>query len=157
VPDLICESCGTRFWQYRGRPAKRCGPCRGEDRYGPTHRATRAATVNEAIGHLCARCQRVMLPGQAVELDHDDQDPTKYVGYSHSSCNRSAGASRGNAMRAAAYRQAKGLPAPNGISLPRAKEKSPGTPVPGELRERPDGGFERWSTEHGWTPVSRRW
>jgi hypothetical protein len=121
-----CEACGAGFHQFgRGRPAKRCPDCRASDRYGSAHRATRAATVEAAVGALCVRCGRTMLPGQSVQLDHDDDDPTKYLGYSHQRCNASAGASRGNAMRAAAYRAAKGLPAPNGINSARVEINPP--------------------------------
>jgi hypothetical protein len=62
-----------------------------------------------------------MLPGQAVQLDHaDNGDPRAYVGYSHQRCNASAGAAHGNAMRAAAYRAAKGLPEPPASAQPAA-------------------------------------
>jgi hypothetical protein len=110
VPDLICDSCGTRFWQYRGRPAKRCPPCRegtASARYGPVHRATRAATVDQAIGLPCARCQQTILPGQEIHLDHDDTDPSRWIGFSHARCNSRAGAIAGNKARAAAYRALK--------------------------------------------------
>jgi hypothetical protein len=131
VMDLnrVCEVCGERFYQYRGRPAKRCSDCRGGDRYGSAHRAMRAATVDQAVGRLCVRCQQPMLEGQAVQLDHaDNGDPNAYVGYSHRSCNARAGAVAGNKARAAAYRAAKGLPAQvtvsasaNGAGLARAR------------------------------------
>jgi hypothetical protein len=103
LPNLTCETCGTSFFQGRGRPARRCPPCRGDDRYGSAHRSYRAATIASAIGKPCARCRRTILPGEAVDLDHADDRPG-YLGYSHRRCNSSAGASRGNAMRAAAYR-----------------------------------------------------
>jgi hypothetical protein len=74
------------------------------------HQRVRAATISQAIGRLCVRCGRVLLEGQAVQLDHADDGSGEYLGYSHRSCNASAGASRGNAMRAAAYRASKGLP-----------------------------------------------
>jgi hypothetical protein len=108
VPNLVCETCGEGFWQGRGRPARRCGRCRGGDRYGSAHQAMRAATVDQAVGQLCVRCQLPMLPGQEVQLDHADDDPTRYLGYSHKQCNLSAGAAKGNRARAAAYRQLRG-------------------------------------------------
>jgi hypothetical protein len=112
--NRVCEACGEGFWQGRGRPAKRCPPCRAEGhegRYGPAHRALRAATIDQAFGQLCSRCRLPMVEGQALELDHaDGGGPGEYAGWSHAGCNRSAGASRGNAMRAAAYRAAMGLP-----------------------------------------------
>lgn len=130
MPNLTCESCGTGFFQGRGRPARRCPACREGDRYRPAHREIRAATVDQAIGQLCVRCRLPMLPGQAVQLDHADDDPSRYLGYSHKRCNASAGASRGNAMRAAAYRAAKGLPpSPNGsrpvVRTPTPRDRPP--------------------------------
>jgi hypothetical protein len=152
-----CEACGEGFWQGRGRPAKRCPPCREGDRYGPRHRATRAETVPLAYGKPCARCGKPMLPGQNVQLDHDDQDPGRYIGYSHQRCNASAGASRGNAMRAAAYRAAKGLPSPNG-TVRRAPPPAPDDPPDGTVRELEGGRVERWSaTYRQWVRASRRW
>jgi hypothetical protein len=139
MADRTCENCGRGFWQGQGRPAKRCPPCRGEDRYGAEHRATRAATIDQAVGQLCARCQTTILEGQPVDLDHADNGQG-YLGYSHRSCNASAGASRGNALRAAAYRAAMGLPArstvaANGASRPRARVAAAPTPVCQRTRE----------------------
>ena len=111
--NRVCRSCGESFYQYRGRPAQRCKPCRDGDRYGPAHRAFRAGTVAQAVGKLCARCRLPMLEGQPVQLDHAD-DGQGYIGYSHRSCNARAGAINGNRARAAAYRAAKGLPGPKG-------------------------------------------
>jgi hypothetical protein len=110
--NRVCQSCGESFYQYRGRPAKRCKPCRGGDRYGPAHRAFRAGTVDQAVGKPCAPCQLSMLEGQPVQLDHADDGSGCYIGYSHRSCNARAGAINGNRARAAAYRAARGLPGP---------------------------------------------
>jgi hypothetical protein len=119
MPDLACQSCGEYFRQGQGRPARRCGRCRQSDRYGAAHRELRAATVDQAAGQPCARCGQPMVVGQLVHLDHADDDPSRYLGYSHASCNASAGASRGNQLRAAAYRAAVGLQASagNGVGL----------------------------------------
>jgi hypothetical protein len=107
MAQRTCESCGQGFWQGRGRAARRCRPCRDGDRYGPAHRQVRAATLTAAVGTACARCGEQLLANEALQLDHDDQDPTRYVGYSHRSCNARAGAIAGNKARAAAYRAAK--------------------------------------------------
>jgi hypothetical protein len=40
-----------------------------------------------------------MLPGEALDFDHDDNHPGFYLGFSHASCNRSAGATKGNLAR----------------------------------------------------------
>jgi hypothetical protein len=116
MPDRTCESCGEGFWQGRGRAARRCPPCRGGDRYGAEHRATRAATVDQAVGQRCARCQTTILEGQPVDLDHADNGHG-YLGYSHRRCNARAGAIAGNKARAQAYRAMRGMappPAANG-------------------------------------------
>ena len=116
----VCEECGVGFDQFgRGRPAKRCPEHR--DRYGAAHRRTRAATVGQAVGKPCARCHEPIRAGDAVDLDHADDDPTRYLGYSHRSCNARAGAVNGNRARAAAYRAAKGLPEPPRPPSPRSR------------------------------------
>lgn len=121
MPNLVCESCGEGFWQGRGRPARRCGRCRGGDRYGAAHQALRARS-HEAVGQLCTRCRTPILHGQAVEPDHlDGGGPNDYAGWAHASCNHRAGAARGNRMRAAAYRALQGAivgsPSPNGAAV----------------------------------------
>jgi len=66
--------------------------------YGGEHQAIRRATLPYAYGQPCARCGRPLLPGQPLDLDHHD-DRTGYLGYSHQTCNRAAGARKGNALR----------------------------------------------------------
>jgi hypothetical protein len=41
---------------------------------------------------MCARCDRPILPAEAWDLDHDDDDPLqrKYLGASHARCNRAS-------------------------------------------------------------------
>jgi len=108
MPDLRCEQCGERFWQGRGRPARRCPPCREGDRYGPVHQALRA-DASSWYGTPCTRCSLTLLPGQPIEPDHrDGGGPHDYAGFAHASCNHRAGASNGNRMRAAAYRAMRG-------------------------------------------------
>jgi hypothetical protein len=107
--NRVCEACGESFWQGRGRPAKRCPPCREQGhsgRYGARHRAIKAAGPGYETS--CTRCQRPILAGQPAEPDHrDGGGPQDYDGWAHASCNHSAGASRGNRLRAQAYRQLK--------------------------------------------------
>jgi hypothetical protein len=123
--NRVCEVCGEGFYQYRGRPAKRCPEHRrGGDRYGAQHRAMKQA--GPTPGELCTRCGGTLLPGQALEPDHlDGGGPTDYAGWAHASCNHSAGAARGNQLRAAAYRAAKGLPALNGSGTVMVREPPP--------------------------------
>jgi hypothetical protein len=67
-------------------------------RYGPDHRALRRAMLPGAWGTPCARCGRLMLYGEALDLDHRD-DGAGYLGMSHRSCNSAAGARKGNRRR----------------------------------------------------------
>jgi hypothetical protein len=101
VPTRRCETCGRSFWQGRGRPSRFCPAHRdGGGKYGGAHKQLRAATVGQAYGTACVRCGRVMVPGQEIHLDHlDGGGPADYRGWSHSSCNESAGAAKGNRMR----------------------------------------------------------
>ena len=48
----------------------------------------------------CTRCRRRIFAWERWDLDHSD-DRTRYLGAAHRSCNRAAGARKGNAMRAA--------------------------------------------------------
>jgi hypothetical protein len=50
--------------------------------YGSGHRKLRAALLPQAYGTPCVRCGHVMLPGQLLHLDHND-DRTGYLGFSH--------------------------------------------------------------------------
>lgn len=68
--------------------------------YGHDHQKLRAALLPYAYGQACTRCGRTMQPGQALDLDHTD-DRSGYSGFAHRSCNRSAGAIKGNATRRA--------------------------------------------------------
>jgi hypothetical protein len=67
--------------------------------YGATHRTTRRALLPTAYGSPCTRCGRLILVGDAIDLDHTD-DRTAYLGFAHATCNRSAGATLGNRVRA---------------------------------------------------------
>jgi len=73
--------------------------------YGRPHRRLRAALAPlVATGTVtCWRCGKLIAVGAAWDLGHDDDDPThtRYRGPEHRGpCNRSAGARKGNAMRA---------------------------------------------------------
>jgi hypothetical protein len=70
----------------------------GLNNYGPAHRRLRAAMLPFAPGSICTRCRRPIEAGQAVDLDHTD-DGTAYAGWAHASCNRRAGAIKGNRAR----------------------------------------------------------
>ena len=53
-----------------------------------------------AVGSVCARCGRPILPGQPVDLDHTD-DGVGYRGWAHRRCNRQAGGRLGRARQRA--------------------------------------------------------
>jgi len=71
--------------------------------YGGPHQAIRKALLPYAVGSACARCSRAILPGQQVDLDHND-DRVGYRGWSHPRCNRSAGGRLGNERKRPAGR-----------------------------------------------------
>ena len=54
--------------------------------YGNSHQKLRKALLAKAYGQPCSRCGLPMLPGQALHLDHDDYDGTKWRGFSHAKC-----------------------------------------------------------------------
>ena len=54
--------------------------------YGAEHKKLRAALLPQAYGQPCYRCGQLMLPGQALHLDHLD-DRSGYGGFSHAACN----------------------------------------------------------------------
>jgi hypothetical protein len=61
--------------------------------YGSTHKAAReryAALVASGLA-MCARCGQPILAGAQFDLDHDD-GRGGYIGVSHPTCNRRAGA-----------------------------------------------------------------
>lgn len=71
--------------------------------YGGDHEAIRRANLPYAYGTPCGRCGRPMLPGQPLDLDHND-DRTGYRGFAHARCNRSAGGRLGAQRRYARQR-----------------------------------------------------
>jgi hypothetical protein len=55
----------------------------------------------EAGNAYCARCGFLIVAGESFDVDHEDGSLSEYLGVSHSSCNRRAGARRGAALRRA--------------------------------------------------------
>lgn len=71
--------------------------------YGWPHRRRRAALLPYAYGRPCPMCDEVMLRSQRLDLDHSTPlvlGGTQGDRIVHASCNRSAGASLGNRLRA---------------------------------------------------------
>lgn len=81
---------------------KRSTSARG---YGTEHQAVRSRLApSVAAGRaVCSVCLMPIAPGARWDLDHTP-DRRGYRGPAHERCNRSDGARRGNAMRAAARR-----------------------------------------------------
>lgn len=73
------------------------------NRYAGQHQSIRRHTREAAYGTPCVRCGRLMLDGQDLDLDHED-DGDGYRGWAHSRCNRRAGGQLGAARRKANQR-----------------------------------------------------
>lgn len=100
------RGCATATTATAARPGNPDGPASSTRQYhgegvrirppaapGPPrpHRAT--GTV------ACARCGRLIEPGQPWDLGHVDGDKTRYTGPEHQDCNRAAGAQQRNRPR----------------------------------------------------------
>jgi hypothetical protein len=72
------------------RPKRPSAASRG---YGSRHRKLRArwAARVAAGGVACARCGRLIEPGEPFDLGHSDEDRSQYVGPEHRACNRGLG------------------------------------------------------------------
>jgi hypothetical protein len=90
-----------------------------------------------ALGQTpCSRCGQLIRRGQLWDLDHDDARPGFYLGPSHRSCNRRAGAA---------------------LARARARLKPPEEPVR-PTRESHPGLVWRFSEGlGGWAHFSREW
>lgn len=68
--------------------------------YGREHLKLRAqwAPIVASGAVPCTRCGLLIAPGAFWDLDHTD-DRAGYAGCAHRSCNRAAGARKGNRMR----------------------------------------------------------
>jgi hypothetical protein len=134
MPDRICQDCSASFYQKFGRPAKRCVECRGKHGDPAFRRASSPENRATAVGENCHRCGKPMLAGQPLDLDHrDDGDGWAW---SHSRCNRAAGAAKINRARAAAWRRQQGLPdspqrATGAPSAAQARHQDGGQPIIG--------------------------
>lgn len=64
--------------------------------YGTAHRRLRAAVklVVDRGEAYCARCGGWINPLEGFDLDHRDEDRTKYLGPSHVRCNRATAGRR---------------------------------------------------------------
>jgi hypothetical protein len=75
-----------------------------KQRYRAGHdRLRRQWALQVAAGNAyCARCGFLIVPSESFDVDHEDGSLSEYLGVSHSSCNRRAGARRGAELRRAA-------------------------------------------------------
>jgi hypothetical protein len=62
--------------------------------YGWQHQQLRKKLLPFAVGTNCHRCKEPMLDPKNMHLDHDDKDRTRYLGFSHGTCNVKAGAAK---------------------------------------------------------------
>jgi hypothetical protein len=76
-------------------------PTTTERGYGVEHQAERERwrPVVEAGEAVCSRCHSGIAPDVEWDLDHHD-DRSGWSGPAHATCNRAAGARKGNAQRA---------------------------------------------------------
>lgn len=96
-----CDACRARAQARRKSPPRAKRP-EHLKRYDWQHKLERRRVekIVDAGRAICARCTEPILPGSLWDLDHAD-DGQSYRGPAHRYCNRSAGAKRGNRMRAA--------------------------------------------------------
>lgn len=94
-----CATCGAEFIDPGGG-AKYCKPHRKDGgRYNGEHKRIRAeGLANLVEGTPCARCGQPMFSFQRLHLDHTD-DGRGYLGFSHETCNTSAGGRKGSAAK----------------------------------------------------------
>ena len=78
---------------------------KGERGYGYQFQKLRKALLPSAYGTPCVRCGEIMLRGQKLHLDHDDNDRSIIRGFSHSDCNIRAAARKARAIQTAAKRR----------------------------------------------------
>jgi hypothetical protein len=101
MAERNCLFCGHRFVPKTGSHVYHNPVCRerakaqartvhSPARYGSTHKKLRRAVAVQvqAGGVACARCSELIEPWENWDLDHDDDDPSRYLGPSHRRCNR---------------------------------------------------------------------
>jgi hypothetical protein len=114
-PPKLCKTCATPL---ENRHHWYCEPCRRarkghrfrvrearrrptqERGYGWAHQKERLRVepLVDSGRATCSRCAEPIIPGQPWDLDHFD-DRSGYRGPAHRSCNRAAGAAKGNRER----------------------------------------------------------
>lgn len=97
-----CDECRAVAAKRRNNRPNRAlrDPAQHKLDYGSAHRKIRKHLAPHVAAGLfnCARCQEPINPGEPWDLDHNDEDRSKYNGPTHSRCNR-ATAGRGRSRR----------------------------------------------------------
>lgn len=101
MAERTCPVCLRRFVpktgshtyctpEHRERAKSQARAMRSPARYGHKHRKLREKVAVQVAqgGVACARCGGLIESWQPFDLDHDDDDPTRYLGPSHRACNR---------------------------------------------------------------------
>lgn len=80
-----------------GRKSSRFQPSTSARGYGWTHQRLRARLepVVRSGAAVCGRCGEPILPTERWDLDHDDDDRSRYLGASYRRCNRGRRTSKG--------------------------------------------------------------
>jgi hypothetical protein len=92
-----CQTIVTGTWWCAACKAARGKSTKDHSRYGGAHQHKRRTERDLAYGKPCARCGRQLEVGQPIHLDHDERGG--YLGFSHSTCNLSAGGRKGRAIQ----------------------------------------------------------
>lgn len=104
-PARPCKTCGDPFTPARHNQLYCSTPCRPSRHRWPTptskerglgieHQRNRARDLPKAYGTPCDACGNLMLPGQALDYDHEtprSMGGTQATRFRHASCNRSMG------------------------------------------------------------------
>jgi hypothetical protein len=98
---LSVEEQEERLRRERERERRRIRPPAAARGYGAEHRLLRKRLqALVATGEVaCARCARLIFPGEPWDLGHDDYDRTVYAGPEHRRCNRATSKRRRHSRR----------------------------------------------------------
>lgn len=87
-----CNACREARKRHKSRVREaQSRPPAAERGYGAEHQKLRReiAVLVRTGQAKCARCGGPIRPAEAWDLDHDDDDRSRYIGASHARCNRS--------------------------------------------------------------------
>jgi len=83
-------SAGTSYEREKSRARRAKVGTTRQRGYGEQHRRLRKAWESRVSAGVvdCARCHTLIVPGEAWDLGHDDEDRRRYSGPEHARCNR---------------------------------------------------------------------